>query len=246
MTKLKILLTESYCGLSLFTQVLYNKKMKMLLLLVIFFLFGLAISLSFLYWNRQVTDSQSVNSAITTKFSLENAPSNSLRGTIATMSGTISWLSRTGSKPIKLIKPRTIQQGEALGTGADGKAVVTIQNDAALELSPNAHLALIQLLPQNFVFLQDKGSILYENSIKVPISVRNYDLLTVMTKGVMTVLVDATKKTVTVAVEKGTVQEGFEDTQNNSTVISVATGQTFVFDETTKTGSVISNLPHAH
>ena len=209
--------------------------MKNALLVLIFFLLGLAIVLGYRFWNKQVTV---FKPTVTTKFSLENAPSESLRGNISTLSGTVAWLSRTGAKPVQIKTPRAIQQGESVTTGTNGKAVLLIKNDSMLSLSTDTQISIIQLLPQNFVFEQDKGTIQYQNTVHVPLSVKSYDLLTIITSAIVTISVDSKKKTVSVAVERGSVKEGYEDSQNNSTVSTINAGQTFVFDDTTKTGTV--------
>jgi hypothetical protein len=212
--------------------------MKAFLLFLVFFLIGLAILLSYQYWNPQHLLLGYSKPALTTKFSLNNAPSDSLTGIIASMSGNVIWLSRTANKPVQLKAPRVIQQGEEVGTGSNGKAVIRIQNIASLLLHPDAHVSIVQLLPQNFVFQQDKGTVHYENTIQVPLSVRSFDLLTISNRGIVTVTVDQKKQLVTVTVENGNVNEGYEDMQNNSNVVTVNAGQTFVFDDTNKIGSI--------
>ena len=212
--------------------------MKVFLLFLVFFFIGLAIMLSMHYLDPQQLPIGYNKQGITTKFSLSNAPTESLKGTIATVSGNVSWVSRTESKPVRPKVAQTIQQGEELSTGSNGKTVLRIQNDSLLVLSSNTHVSIIQLLPQNFVFVQDKGSILYENSIQVPISVKSLDLVTLITKGIATVTVDPNVQTVAVAVKTGIVKEGYEDLQNTSNVVTVSAGQTFVFDETNRTGTV--------
>lgn len=212
-------------------------KLKTFLLFFVFLCIGLAIVLG----NRYLTNQQPLfvpsKPALTTKFSLQNAPIDSLKGNIATVSGGVKWLSRTATKPISLKAPRTFQQGEELSTGSDGKATLDIHNDS-LQISPNSHVSIIQLLPQNFVFVQDKGVIHYTNASQIPISVRSLDLVTIFGKGEATITVDPTTQTATVTVLKGSVKEGYEDSQNTSNVMTVDAGQTFVFDDVNKVGSI--------
>ena len=199
---------------------------------------GLSIILSYRYWSPQQLLLGNVKPAITTKFSLKNAPSDSLQGFIATMSGNVTWLSRTSSKPVQLKSRQSIQQGEEISTGTNGQVVVRVQNEASLLLHPNTHVSIVQLLPQNFVFIQDKGSVHYENTIQVPISIKSFDLATIIIKGFVTLSADPKNQTVSVSVEKGSVKEGYEDSQNTSNVVTVNPGQTFVFDETNKIGTI--------
>src|SRR5437016_1573059 len=155
--------------------------MKSFLLFFAFFLLGTAIVLSYHYWGEKFITP--ATSQITTKFSLKNAPSESSFGSIATMSGSVNWQSRAAIKFVPVKLNQKIQQGDELSTGNNGKVIVKIQNDALILLQPNTHINIIQLLPINFVFVQDKGEAEYVNSIRIPISVRNLDLLSVITKG---------------------------------------------------------------
>lgn len=209
--------------------------MKPFLLFFVFFLIGVAILLSYQYWKTQQFP---LGFSITSKYSLQKAPSDSLQGTIASMSGTVDWLSRTANKTIQLRTPRAIQQGEEISTGVNGNVVVRIQNEASLLLYPNTHVSIIQLLPQNLVFVQDKGSVHYENTLQVPVSVKSLDLVTIITNGFVTLTVDPKKQTVSVTVEKGIVREGYKDLQNTSNVVTVNPGQTFLFDETNRIGTI--------
>lgn len=189
-------------------------------------------------WNSSKFVIKKENVALTTNFSLADPPSETLRGQIATMSGTVNWLSRTASKPVTLTSPRAIQQGEEVSTGKNGKTNILIKNDTSITLFPNSHINVIQLLPQNFVFAQDKGLVLYVNTINVPVSIRSYDLVTILARGVITIAIDSDNQIVTITVLKGTVREGFEDRQNTSNVVTVNVGSKFIFDETTKEGTI--------
>lgn len=213
-------------------------KMKAVLLFLVFFLAGIAVILSYQYLLPSQFHFPMLKPAITTKFSLANAPSNSIRGTIASMSGTINWLSRTADKPVTITSKRTIQQGEDLSTGQNGKAAVNIHNTALVSLSPNTHVSFIELLPQNFVINQVKGSVIYETTIQVPVSIVTNDLLTVANNGIFSITYNPDSSTVSVYVGRGVATEGYEDSQNNSNVVPLSEGQTYIFNTTTRQGSV--------
>lgn len=213
-------------------------KMKAVLLFLVFFLAGIAVTLSYQYLLPNKFHFSMLKPAITTKFSLANAPSDSIRGSIASISGTVNWLSRTADKPVTLLSKRTIQQGEDLSTESNGKAIITFRNLALVSLAPNTHISFIELLPQNFVINQFKGSALYETTVQVPVSIVTKDLLTVLNNGVFSITYNPDTSTVSVNVERGVATEGYEDTQNNSNVVSLSVGQTFIFNTTTQQGNV--------
>lgn len=210
--------------------------MKSFLLFFVFLLLGIAVVLSYYYWSAKFIISST--SQITTKFSLKNAPSESLSGFVATISGKVNWQSRTASKFVPVKMNQQIQQGEELTTENNGKVGVKIQNDALILLQPNTHISIIQLLPINLVFVQDKGEAEYTNTIQTPISVRSLDLLSVITKGKAILTVDQKNQTVTVSLLQGTAREGYQDLQGTNNILNLNQGQIFVFDETNKIGTI--------
>jgi hypothetical protein len=228
--------------------------MRILLLFLLFVLVGFSLVGGYRYVMSMQQGSSKIVPVITTNFSLKKAPSESLRGTIASMSGTVQWLSRTANKPVRVTAPRSIQQGESLSTGKNGRAIVLIKNDSLISLAPDTALTFIQLLPVNFVIGQEKGTVTYTNSMQVPISVKSFDFLMIIDNGVGQIATNDKEKTVTLTVTKGSVNAGFEDEQNNNTVVTINAGEKYVFDEKTREGTMIQlpgfvapvSLPFGH
>ncbi len=212
--------------------------MKSIVIFLLFLIVGLLATAGYKYWSYNQHVSTLSNSELTTKFSLNNAPTNSLKGKIASMSGTVNWLSRVAKKPVQLRFPRSVQQGEELGTAKNGSAAIVIQNAEAILLSPNSHVNFIQLLPINLVIAQDKGMVVYQNTGQSAMSIDTLDLITTVNKGGAKILVDPITNRVTVMVQKGSATVGYEDFQNNSNVITVGVGKEFVFDDSTRTGVI--------
>ena len=212
--------------------------MKSLIVFILSLIVGVVLVAGYAYLNHQYAFALVSNPTITTKFSLSNAPTDSLKGEIASMSGTVTWLSRVAKKPVLLIAKQSIQQGEELGTGKNGNAAVTIQNTVAVILSANSLVNFIQMLPVNTVIAQDKGSVRYENVGGNALTVNTLDLITAINRSWANISVDPVAKTVTVTVQKGSVTVGYEDLQNTSNVVTVDAGKQFVFDDTTRTGTI--------
>lgn len=212
--------------------------MKSILFFFIFFLIGCGLIVGYRYITSQNDSLFSLKPTLTSQFSLTHAPSESLQGNIATMSGTVNWLSRTATKSIRLKSSRSIQQGEEISTGNNGHVVVIIHNAAAVSLSSNSQVSFIQLLPVNLVIEQDKGEVSYENKGEESMSIRTDDVLAEINRAVATITVDPDNNLITVTVVKGIVREGYEDSQNISNVVTVNAGSQFIFDETTKEGTV--------
>lgn len=213
--------------------------MKSVVIFILFLFLGFILFIGYSYWENEQNNFINPNSPITTTFSMNNAPSTSLKGTIATMSGTVTWLSRTAKNPVQLQSPRSIQQGETLGTGKNSNVGVLINNAAAVSLSSNSDVNFIQMLPINLVMAQDKGTATYQNTGQNAMTVTTRDLITAVNRAWAVISVDPTAQTVTVAVQKGSVTEGYEDAHDNSTVVTVGAGQQFVFDDTTQEGTTL-------
>lgn len=212
--------------------------MKWILIFIFFFIVGCGLVIGYAYQSHKQIFFTVLNSPITTKFSLENAPEDSLKGTIASMSGTVNWQSRTAKTFVQLKSPRLIQQGEELSTGRSGKAGVLIQKAAAIILSPNSDVNFIQMLPINLVMEQDKGTVIYQDAGQSAMSVKTLDLITAVNRAWAVISVDSKTQTVTVIAQKSSITEGYVDSQGNSNVVTVNAGQKFVFDDTTQEGTV--------
>jgi hypothetical protein len=212
--------------------------MKSLIIFSISLVVGFLLVTGYAYWNHQRTFALVPTPVITTKFSLANAPQDSLKGEIASVSGSVNWLSRVAKKPVLLTSKHSIQQGEELGTGKNGNAIVTIQHTTAVLLSANSHINFIQILPINMVIAQDKGSVIYENVGSNALTVNTLDLITAINRSWVQISVDPVAKSVTVTVQKGSITVGYEDLQNTSNVVTVDAGKEFVFDDTSRIGTV--------
>lgn len=212
--------------------------MKYIAIFILFFILGCGLVAGYFYLNPQQNVVLDLPTPITTKFSLANAPEDSLKGTIASMSGVVNWQSRTANTPTRLKAPRSIQQGEELGTGKNGKVEVLIQSAEAMVVNPNSQINFIQMLPVNLVISQDLGIVTYQNTGKSAMTVQTFGLITSINYGIITINLNKDTHTITVDVEKGSATEGYEDSQNNSNVVTVNAGQQFVFDDTTQAGAI--------
>ena len=212
--------------------------MKRVLFFLLFLIIGFGITTFIMYSQQQQVKKQVEQQAKKTGFSLERAPSDSLRGTIASLSGSVQWQSRVATQPAELKTPRTIQQGEELWTGKDGSISVQLSNGHSITLFPNSHVNFIQTLPSSIVLKQDAGSITYQANGKSSLSVTSLNLLTTMTDGKMTIMVNKTQDGVSTTVLQGKATEAYNDANNTTSVSDVLAGQTFGFDDTVPQGAI--------
>src|SRR3989338_9045587 len=123
--------------------------MKQIFLGIIVFLLGASAALLIFFARNHsvpepiITIGKKASNFETTKFSLEQAPSDSIRGQITGMSGEIWWQSRTATEPARLparqaqlTEEITIQQGETLIASESGNITVNFAPAATLTLFP--------------------------------------------------------------------------------------------------------------
>lgn len=170
-----------------------------------------------------------------TPFSLDSPPTEALVGTIATLSGTVLWQSRTASSPSALPKPRDVVQGEELLTGDSGSLTISFPDVLTLRLFPKSHISLIQTLPATIVVRQAEGTGVYSGlSEKKPISVRGLDILLTFGNATCSVSVDTKTSRVSVIVTDGEIRAAYTDTDNISVIKTFTKGQSFIFTNDTK------------
>lgn len=180
--------------------------------------------------------SQIITPPVATQFSLEKAPSESITGTIAALSGQVLWTSRTADTSLFITHSQSIQQGEELATGNTGKATIAFPGEVTINMAKNSDVNIIQTLPANIVIEENNGNVIYEKiATSIPISVRGLDLLVNIDSGQSSIAVDKTNALVNLFVKSGSVTVAYTDTNSTSHVISIKTGQTITFNNNTKT-----------
>lgn len=194
-------------------------------------------------WDLHRKSNSILTSQLTTKYSLMNAPSKSLKGEIVSMSGMVTLHLRNSTKTVRVKSPIPLQQGEEISIGSKGKAVVQIQDDALFTVSSDSQINLIQLLPINLVVKQNIGDIYYQTNGNAGVTVISFGLLTGMSRGWATVSIGNTnnEKIVTILVKRGYVTEGYLDKQKVPHVVSVTEGDKFIYNENTRNGTVYSS-----
>jgi len=175
-----------------------------------------------------------------TLFSIENAPSKSLSGKLASLSGNVSWQSRTANYATLITSSVKLQQGEEINVQNNGKAVMDFPQVATITASSNTQINFIQTLPANFVVEQKQGLSVYDKNGDIPVSVRALDLLINIEKGTCTVSVDKDTSDIIVTVNSGSVAVAFNDTGNNTNILTINQGKEYLFNNDTKLGKIKS------
>lgn len=173
------------------------------------------------------------------KFSVENAPKDSLKVQVSTMSGKILYQDRVATEPAEVKTLKEVQQGETLVTDQTGSLKAQILGQLNLDISPKSVLEFTQTLPSNIVLTQNKGQVEYLRSGSDPVSIRSNDLLIEMDGTDLIITVNDDQSRITVEATKGPVKVGYNDASQLSTVKSISEGDTLIFNEDTKTARII-------
>jgi hypothetical protein len=211
---------------------------KNILLLITSIIIGiLIIVLGFLWISPRDTE---VIKIILPKslFSLENAPTDSLTGKIASFSGKVAWQSRIAPIAILINSPIKLQQGEEVDTYNDGSAIINFPQFGTITESSDTQINFIQTLKENFVLEQKQGTIIFDKSGENQTSIIALDLLININSGQSSITVDKDNSKITVAVKTGLATVAFDDNANNTNVVSIKNGDTYIFDDNSRTGTI--------
>lgn len=171
-------------------------------------------------------------------FSLETAPTDSLIGEIASLSGKVAWQSRIAPVSILINSPIKLQQGEEIDTYENGSANIYFSAFGTIALSSNTQVNFIQTLQENFVVNQKQGTAIYNKLGENPTSIIAMDLLININFGKDKILVDTDTSKVTINVQTGSVTVAFNDNDNNANVVLLNSGDKYIFNDKTRTGVI--------
>lgn len=210
----------------------YNRTMKNIVIFVFAIIVGLGLVALYTKFFpvpiQKIEKEQTVPPA--SHFSIEHAPSNSIKATIATFSGKVEWLSRVATEASRLTTIRKLQQGEDIATDETGTATLQFPNLGSITLQPNTKLSIIQTIPADIVLQQNSGSVIYEKTGTLPLSIHSLALLIEQKVGTMRVTVNTNRDIVTVTVTKGSVTAAFEDGNNTTQLREISEGHILQFD----------------
>jgi hypothetical protein len=209
-------------------------------------IFAIGFAATYLFLNSKMKNTESLviitpfpqaTNQITSAFSLENAPSESLRGTIATMAGEIDWTSRTATQAAQILSPIQVQQGEELSTGVKSSLSLDFPEACSVKFSQSTDIQIIQTLPSDLVFAQLTGSAEYTKSGSDPVSVRALNLLTEV-GGNTDISMGTARPTITLTVKSGSATVAYDDLKYISHEITIPAGHIYTFNSGTRRGVV--------
>jgi len=182
------------------------------------------------------TITPSATSATNSNFSLENAPSESLRGQITAMTGGVDWQGRVATVSARIMSPISIQQGEDLITEENATLSLSFPNACTVNFSPKTEIDVIQTIPASLVFTQITGVGEYIKTGDDPVSVRTLNLLTEV-DGDSIISINPKKPIITLSVKSGSIVAAYNDLKYNSHEVTVIAGHTYTFNSSTRKGA---------
>ena len=169
-------------------------------------------------------------------YTIENAPSDSISGTITALNGNVDFQSRIATEAATISIPYpAIEQGEMLQTEENATTAVTFRDTAAIQIDPKTEIDFVQTLPINFVLSQASGSALIKKTGSVPISIRALHLLVKQNSGELGIGVDTDNGLVNLNIVTGSVTVAYNDTELVSHEFDLASGKRFTFNDLTRT-----------
>lgn len=161
-------------------------------------------------------------------------PANAGSGTIIETQGKIKLLRRGADEFSEASRGAKIVQGETLATEYKTRTRVNIDRIADLTLDASTEITFDNLVPESFVLVQKSGSVDYELTGSAhPVSIRALHSLISIASGASSVRVG--NASVTVAVRHGSSKLAIVDTDNNTRVYDVVSGQTLFVNDSLRT-----------
>jgi len=172
----------------------------------------------------------------TSNFSLEEAPSESLRGEITSMTGDVTFLGRTATEAAKLASGSgVVQQGENYITGDKSTLSINFDKAISIDMLEKTEVDIIQTLPATIVFSQVAGTADYKMATSSSVAIRTSYLLTQL-NGEAVISRNPDKPIVTVNMKSGNAVLAYNDLKFVSHEVMILGGHNFTFNYGTRRG----------
>jgi hypothetical protein len=213
--------------------------MKQLIVFLIYIFLGLFLIFSYKKINQKLDSQQLITPISKSGFSLENAPSKSLKATIISLSGDVGWQSRIATNSAAITKPMQIQQGEEIATGKNGQASIIFSNIANINIYPKTKINFIQTLPINILIEQNSGKSEYIKLSNNSLSIKSQSLLTKINQGKIIITVNESRPYISVDVKEGLATISYNDLNYITKVLGVKAKRRAIFQTDTRAITII-------
>ena len=213
--------------------------MKNILLPLIAFILGFGGVLGYQYVHAQTTN-EDITSPIGVQTTPEAPltlmpPSEAVSGTLTMVNGKVDKLSRMETEYKEASGGAQILLGESIATKENSGATTEVAGIVSANLGESSELVFANLYPENMVLQQKNGKILYK--IIKQLSVRALHTLVTMEPGEVTVTIIDTD--VSITVKTGSVKFALVDTDDNTHVWDLKSGERANIDDKAREVSLI-------
>jgi len=210
--------------------------MKLILIFIASILIG--ISSVFIYHITKTHPNEPVKNIIQNvvkpTFSIADAPSEAVKGTITQISGDVLYESRTATVPSGITSPVIVQQGESIQTKDTGSLNLEFPSEAKISIFPKTEIDFIQTLPVDFVVNIASGSAEITKTANVPVSIRTLHLLIRENSGDLSIGINTDKPIVNLNIIKGSITTAYNDLNLVSHIVNFKEGQKVIFNDSTR------------
>lgn len=209
-------------------------------LFIVFLLVGILAIIGYTLFRK--SPGKPINNIIQTvtkpSFSIENAPSEAIKGTVTRMSGQVFWEARTATEAAEVNNLVNLQQGEQIQTGETGSMDIVFPNAIQIKAEPKTQIDFVQTLPVNFVASIASGSAEFKKVSTIPVTIRALHLLVKVNStqeaGDLSIGIDEEKGLVNLNIISGSITVAFNDLNLVSKEVNFTSGQRVTFNDLTR------------
>jgi len=161
-------------------------------------------------------------------YRFDAAPTSSLKASVLSKSGEVQYVSRVATEAA-VLTVGTLQQGEDILTGKDGRVEIQFTSSESARLSPLSQVNIIQALPEKIVLEHVAGTADYISEATM-LSVRTKRMLVTLSQAEMSLSYNDVTDMVTMNVKKGQVSVGYNDAKFLSHVETISAGHFATFN----------------
>lgn len=206
--------------------------------LLLFFIFGMAISLTLRIWQVKKLPTNNFVAQISS-FSFQ-VPEKAVSGQLVNLKDTVRKLPREGKEFVSIKENEKILVGEKLVTSKNSQVQVLFSDLATISLGSNSEIAFVSLIPESFLINQLTGRVTYEaKDDQHPISVRSLNLLLMLEKGNVLVITDAAKGETNIFSSTGQGKIAVVDLDNNTNIWQIKEGVNMIVDNNERTVKIV-------
>jgi hypothetical protein len=213
--------------------------MKYIITFLLYFALGIFIFASYKEISKIINSQKLTSPLPEITFSLNSAPSESLKANITYRSGRVKWQSRTATQASEIKDKIQIQQGEDVITTDNAKATAEIPDILKIDIEEKSQINFIQTLPENILIEQKEGTVNYEKLDNNQITVRIDKLIIKLINGSIKVVADDESPFVAVDVD-GNVTAAFNSINLTTKTIDVPKNKRLIYNKESKTARIVT------